>query len=178
MSSSLNKTKSNKKKNFNIEIGDKTNDDKQIFELNEIYHIDLSYNFDLLKNLLSTIIKNQKLKDDKITELENQILDLRIAYNEGLTQKSGEIFPKKMFEEKDSKSKSIISSQEKKEEEKDENKEEDNLEYELKPPKKGPELEISEQNPPIVNKIIVSKKNKKYIFYIKIIFIGKNSWNG
>ena len=131
-----------------------------------------------MKNLLSTIIKNQKLKDDKITELENQILDLRIAYNEGLTQKSGEIFPKKMFEEKDSKSKSIISSQEKKEEEKDENKEEDNLEYELKPPKKGPELEISEQNPPIVNKIIVSKKNKKYIFYIKIIFIGKNSWNG
>ena len=178
MSSSLNKTKSNKEESFNIEIGDKTSDDKQIFDLNEIFHIDLSYNFDLLKNLLSTIIKNQKLKDDKITELENQILDLRIAYNEGLTQKSGEIFPKKMFEEKDPKSKSIISSQEKKEEEKDENKEEDNLEYELKPPKKGPELEISEQNPPIVNKIIVSKKNKKYIFYIKIIFIGKNSWNG
>ena len=166
MSSSLNKTKSNKEESFNIEIGDKTSDDKQIFDLNEIFHIDLSYNFDLLKNLLSTIIKNQKLKDDKITELENQILDLRIAYNEGLTQKSGEIFPKKMFEEKDSKSKSIISSQEKKEEEKDENKEEDNLEYELKPPKKGPELEISEQNPPIINKIIVSKnKNKKKKIY-------------
>ena len=181
MSSSLNKTKSNKEESFNIEIGDKTSDDKQIFDLNEIFHIDLSYNFDLLKNLLSTIIKNQKLKDDKITELENQILDLRIAYNEGLTQKSGEIFPKKMFEEKDSKSKSIISSQEKKEEEKvenKENKEEDNLEYELKPPKKGPELEISEQNPPIINKIIVSKnKNKFYNFNI-IIFIGKNSWNG
>ena len=59
-----------------------------------------------------------------------------------------------------------------------ENKEEDNLEYELKPPKKGPELEISEQNPPIINKIIVSKnKNKFYNFNI-IIFIGKNSWNG
>ena len=97
-----------KKTSFNVEIGDRGSDNKQIFDLNEIFHIDLSYNFDLLKNLLSTIIKNQKLKDDKITELENQILDLRIAYNEGLTQKSGEIFPKKMFEEKDSKSKESV----------------------------------------------------------------------
>ena len=178
MSTNPKKIQSGKNDKFNVEIGDKTSDDKQIFDLNEIFHIDLSYNFDLLKNLLSTIIKNQKLKDDKITELENQILDLRIAYNEGLTQKSGEIFPKKMFEEKDSKSKSIITSQEKKEEEKDENKEEDNLEYELKPPKKGPELEISEQNPPIINKIIVSKNKNKFYNFNKIIFIGKNSWNG
>ena len=67
-----------KSDNFNVELGE----NKQIFDLNKIFHIDLSYNFDLLKNLLSTLIKNQKLKDEKITELENQILDLRIAFNE------------------------------------------------------------------------------------------------
>ena len=67
-----------KNENFNVELGD----NKQTFDLNQIFHIDLSYNFDLLKNLLSTIIKNQKIKDQKIAELENQILDLKIAFNE------------------------------------------------------------------------------------------------
>ena len=140
MSSSLNKTKSNKEESFNIEIGDKTSDDKQIFDLNEIFHIDLSYNFDLLKNLLSTIIKNQKLKDDKLTELENQILDLRIALN----QDPNKIQSAKKDQTPD------------KEKEKG-NYDDQSLKFVLKPPKKEPELEESEQYQPIVNNIIVSK---------------------
>ena len=140
MSSSLNKTKSNKEESFNIEIGDKTSDDKQIFDLNEIFHIDLSYNFDLLKNLLSTIIKNQKLKDDKLTELENQILDLRIALN----QDPNKIQSGKKDQTPD------------KEKEKG-NYDDQSLKFVLKPPKKEPELEESEQYQPIVNNIIVSK---------------------
>ena len=140
MSSSLNKTKSNKEESFNIEIGDKTSDDKQIFDLNEIFHIDLSYNFDLLKNLLSTIIKNQKLKDDKLTELENQILDLRIALN----QDPNKIQSGKKDQTPD------------KEKEKG-NYDDQSLKFVLKPPKKEPELEESEKYQPIVNKIIVSK---------------------
>jgi hypothetical protein len=140
MSSSLNKTKSNKEESFNIEIGDKTSDDKQIFDLNEIFHIDLSYNFDLLKNLLSTIIKNQKLKDDKLTELENQILDLRIALN----QDPNKIQSAKKDQTPD------------KEKEKG-NYDDQSLKFVLKPPKKEPELEESEKYQPIVNKIIVSK---------------------
>ena len=131
---------SGKNDKFNVEIGDKTSDDKQIFDLNEIFHIDLSYNFDLLKNLLSTIIKNQRLKDDKLTELENQILDLRIALN----QDPNKIQSGKKDQTPD------------KEKEKG-NYDDQSLKFVLKPPKKEPELEESEKYQPIVNKIIVSK---------------------
>ena len=140
MSTNPKKIQSNKNDKFNVEIGDKASDDKQIFDLNEIFHIDLSYNFDLLKNLLSTIIKNQKLKDDKLTELENQILDLRIALN----QDPNKIQSAKKDQTPD------------KEKEKG-NYDDQSLKFVLKPPKKEPELEESEKYQPIVNKIIVSK---------------------
>ena len=140
MSTNPKKIQSGKNDKFNVEIGDKTSDDKQIFDLNEIFHIDLSYNFDLLKNLLSTIIKNQKLKDDKLTELENQILDLRIALN----QDPNKIQSAKKDQTPD------------KEKEKG-NYDDQSLKFVLKPPKKEPELEESEQYQPIVNNIIVSK---------------------
>ena len=140
MSTNPKKIQSGKNDKFNVEIGDKTSDDKQIFDLNEIFHIDLSYNFDLLKNLLSTIIKNQKLKDDKLTELENQILDLRIALN----QDSNKIQSGKKDQTPD------------KEKEKG-NYDDQSLKFVLKPPKKEPELEESAQYQPIVNNIIVSK---------------------
>ena len=140
MSTNPKKIQSNKNDKFNVEIGDKASNDKQIFDLNEIFHIDLSYNFDLLKNLLSTIIKNQKLKDDKLTELENQILDLRIALN----QDPNKIQSAKKDQTPD------------KEKEKG-NYDDQSLKFVLKPPKKEPELEESEKYQPIVNKIIVSK---------------------
>ena len=142
MSTNPKKIQSNKNDKFNVEIGDKTSDDKQIFDLNEIFHIDLSYNFDLLKNLLSTIIKNQKLKDDKLTELENQILDLRIALN----QDSNKIQSAKK-DQKSDQAKDKIEG----------NYDDQSLKFVLKPPKKEPELEESEKYQPIVNKIIVSK---------------------
>ena len=140
MSTNPKKIQSGKNDKFNVEIGDKNSDDKQIFDLNEIFHIDLSYNFDLLKNLLSTIIKNQKLKDDKLTELENQILDLRIALN----QDPNKIQSGKKDQTPD------------KEKEKG-NYDDQSLKFVLKPPKKEPELEESEKYQPIVNNIIVSK---------------------
>ena len=140
MSTNPKKIQSGKNDKFNVEIGDKASDDKQIFDLNEIFHIDLSYNFDLLKNLLSTIIKNQRLKDDKLTELENQILDLRIALN----QDPNKIQSGKKDQTPD------------KEKEKG-NYDDQSLKFVLKPPKKEPELEESEKYQPIVNKIIVSK---------------------
>ena len=140
MSTNPKKIQSNKNDKFNVEIGDKASDDKQIFDLNEIFHIDLSYNFDLLKNLLSTIIKNQKLKDDKLTELENQILDLRIALNQD---------PNKIQIGK--KDQTPDKEKEKR------NYDDQSLKFVLKPPKKEPELEESAQYQPIVNNIIVSK---------------------
>ena len=142
MSTNPKKIQSGKNDKFNVEIGDKTSDDKQIFDLNEIFHIDLSYNFDLLKNLLSTIIKNQKLKDDKLTELENQILDLRIALN----QDPNKIQSAKK-DQKSDQAKDKIEG----------NYDDQSLKFVLKPPKKEPELEESEKYQPIVNNIIVSK---------------------
>ena len=142
MSTNPKKIQSGKNDKFNVEIGDKTSDDKQIFDLNEIFHIDLSYNFDLLKNLLSTIIKNQKLKDDKLTELENQILDLRIALN----QDPNKIQSAKK-DQKSDQAKDKIEG----------NYDDQSLKFVLKPPKKEPELEESERYQPIVNNIIVSK---------------------
>ena len=147
MSANPKKIKPGKDENFNVEIGDKGTDDKQIFDLNEIFHIDLSYNFDLLKNLLSTIIKNQKLKDDKLTELENQILDLRIAFNEA---------PNKIDPNKIDPNKMQSGKKEKKEKKLEGNFESESLKYVLKPPKKEPVLEESDQYQPIVNNIIVS----------------------
>ena len=142
MSTNPKKIQSGKNDKFNVEIGDKTSDDKQIFDLNEIFHIDLSYNFDLLKNLLSTIIKNQKLKDDKLTELENQILDLRIALNQDPNKiQSGK------KDQKSDQAKDKIEG----------NYDDQSLKFVLKPPKKEPELEESKQYQPIVNNIIVSK---------------------
>ena len=135
--------------NFNVEIGDDTSDKKHIFDLNKIFHIDLSYNFDLLKNLLLTLIKNQKEKENKITELENQILDLRIAFSEGSIKKSDE---KNKEEEKVNKKEETIEKKEPKGESENQNK--DTINYKINPPIKGPKLEISDENSPIINKII------------------------
>jgi hypothetical protein len=136
-----------KNDDFNIEFGE----NKQVFDLNNIFHIDLSYNFDLLKNLLSTIIKNQKLKDEKITELENQILDLRIAFNEETKKQDKKKSRKSLLppiQENEKKQEAINA---------------DNLSVILKPPKTEPVLEVSDDNDPTVNKIIVSIKKNIYI---------------
>ena len=64
-----------------------------IFDLNQIFKINFSYNFDLLKGLLESLIKNQQeaLKDFlkskkeseiKINELEHKILDMKITISD------------------------------------------------------------------------------------------------
>ena len=71
------------------------NNNKEIptFELNQIFQINFSYNFDLLKGLLESLIKNQQeaLKDFlkskkeseiKINELEHKILDMKITISD------------------------------------------------------------------------------------------------
>ena len=71
------------------------NNNKEIptFDLNQIFQINFSYNFDLLKGLLESLIKNQQeaLKDFlkskkeseiKINELEHKILDMKISISD------------------------------------------------------------------------------------------------
>ena len=79
--------------NSNTNEKDKKNDEEKkripAFDLNKIFQFNFSYNFDLLKNLLETLILNQqesqkvflKMKKDyelKINEIENKIIDIKI----------------------------------------------------------------------------------------------------
>ena len=69
---------------FISNIGGK--DNTEVIDLNKIFQMNFSYNFDLLKNLIETLMKNQRNfqtdlneKNSKIVSLENQILDLKIV---------------------------------------------------------------------------------------------------
>ena len=64
-----------------------------IFDLNQIFKINFSYNFDLLKGLLESLIKNQqetqkdllkskKESEMKINELESKIIDMKILISD------------------------------------------------------------------------------------------------
>ena len=64
-----------------------------IFDLNQIFKINFSYNFDLLKGLLESLIKNQqetqkdllkskKESEMKINELERKIIDMKILISD------------------------------------------------------------------------------------------------
>ena len=58
----------------------------EVVDLNKIFQMNFSYNFDLLKNLIEALLKNQKNfqselkeKTNKIMDLENQLLDLKLS---------------------------------------------------------------------------------------------------
>ena len=142
-------------KPFNVELNENNTQEKTTIDLNKIFHIDLSYNFDLLKDLLSTIIKNQKLKDDKILDLENQIIDFKALFNE-ITQDPEKT---KKLQESRSKASTLLLK----------GKEFPNvscLHYLISPPPNDIILEPSSKNDPIINQIIVSN-----ILFICIIII-------
>ena len=143
--------KEQKEKNeYNIEINSQETHQKTIFDLNKIFHIDLSYNFDLLKNLLLTIIQNQKLRDDKISNLEKKFIDFKNSVQKTIEEKDKlEVFkPDEMKYEMSS----FLS-------------EEDALQKKIRPPPNQIHIEESQKNDPVLNLVIVS--------YIKIIFFRK-----
>ena len=58
----------------------------EVIDLNKIFQMNFSYNFDLLKNLMEALMKNQKNfqaelkeKTNKINDLENQIMNIRLS---------------------------------------------------------------------------------------------------
>ena len=151
MSSPKKDVEDNNDKEFNVELDEKNSLQKTTIDLNKIFHIDLSYNFDLLKDLLSTIIKNQKLKDDKILSLENQLLifneylkdpDTVKKIQENKTKVSSQLLKEKEFPDKSC------------------------LHYVINPPPSNITLEPSPKNDPVVNQIIVS-----YLIHLYIIII-------
>ena len=84
--------KENKENKDNKDNNNNGNKRKEIpiFDLNKIFQINLSYNFDILKSLLETLITNQvesqkellnlkKENEIKINEIERMIVDMKIA---------------------------------------------------------------------------------------------------
>lgn len=72
---------------FISNIGGK--DSPEVIDLNKIFQMNFSYNFDLLKNLMEALMKNQKNfqaelkeKTNKIIELENKLSNLSNLSNQ------------------------------------------------------------------------------------------------
>jgi hypothetical protein len=53
------------------EIGSSSNYNEGELDLNKIFQLNLSYNFDLLKTVLDGILKAQKSMQQEITDLKN-----------------------------------------------------------------------------------------------------------
>ena len=119
----------------------------EIYDLNKIFQMNFSYNFDILKNLIEALMKNQqnmqnelKGNQTKISDLEEQILELKINDNSG--GKSSRIQQLSSIDT----NKKLISAIK------------GNKDAIRKPPN-DIKLEVSIGNDDIINKIIISKKN-------------------
>ena len=131
----------------------------EIFDLNKIFQMNFSYNFDILKNLIEALMKNQqniqndlKEKETKILELETQILGNKVSDNNISGDKSARISKNQPLSSRESNKKliSVIKG---------------NQDLLRKPPN-DIKLEVSIGNDDTINKIIVSIK-------IIIIFFRK-----
>ena len=133
---------------FNIEVDEQSSQQKIIYDLNKIFHVDFSYNFDLLKNLLCQIIKNQKIKDDKISSLEKQLLDFKSIFDESIGDPE---IAKKLREAKPKITSLLLKGKE--------FPDTSCLHNAIRPPPNNIILEPSPKNDPIINQIIVSIYN-------------------
>ena len=133
---------------FNIEVDEQSSQQKIIYDLNKIFHLDFSYNFDLLKNLLCQIIKNQKIKDDKISSLEKQLLDFKTTFDESIGDPE---IAKKLREAKPKMTSLLLKGKE--------FPDASCLHNVIRPPPNNIILEPSQKNEPIINQIIVSNNN-------------------
>ena len=132
---------------FNIEVDEQSSQQKIIYDLNKIFHLDFSYNFDLLKNLLCQIIKNQKIKDDKISSLEKQLLGFKEVFDESIGDPE---IAKKLREAKPKITSLLLKGKE--------FPDTSCLHNIIRPPPNNIILEPSPKNEPIINQIIVSNK--------------------
>ena len=133
---------------FNIEVDEQSSQQKITYDLNKIFHLDFSYNFDLLKNLLCQIIKNQKIKDDKISSLEKQLLDFKTTFDESIGDPE---IAKKLREAKPKMTSLLLKGKE--------FPDASCLHNVIRPPPNNIILEPSQKNEPIINQIIVSNNN-------------------
>ena len=90
-----------------------------IFDLNKLFEINFSYNFEILKSLIETLILNQqenrkeyiKMKKDfeiKINDIENNIIDLKIKVSNPQSLEELKKEKEKILEESEKIRKKII----------------------------------------------------------------------
>lgn len=165
----------NQKEEHNIEIPVVTEEGDEgikLFDLNKIFQLNFSYNFEILKNLIETVINNQKRfqnemddKNSRLSELEAQLLDYKILLND----KNGDKETIQQLTEK--KSKINQQSQGK-----------NNIQIPsrasvrlhkggIRPPPNDIKLEVSIGNDDVINKIIVSYI--KYKLFFELIYRKK-----
>ena len=146
----------------------------EVIDLNKIFQMNFSYNFDLLKNLIEALMKNQKnfqteLKERriKIVELENQLLDLKLASGKTEIPKSNVKLEPSSFQQIELGNESthelspkllLVLKGDK---------------NSIKEPPNDIQLEESAYNDEKINKIIVSTS---YLFNL-IFYLEKNKWN-
>ena len=117
-------------------------DNIKIYDLNKIFHMSFTYNFDLLKNLIESLIENQ-------TQLQNQISQLQSIHN---IQPQFSSTLSKNAKSEDQKKKSSTSPIKLKQ----------HIAGSIRMPPTDIKLEESVNNDELTNKIIVSIKYKKF----------------
>ena len=72
----------------------------EAFNLNQMFKVNFSFDFDLLKTLIEALIKNQqniqndlKQRQKKIYDIESQILDLKMLVDSGEVKENKEVQP-------------------------------------------------------------------------------------
>lgn len=151
------------------EINEEGIENTKLFDLNKVFEMKLSYNFEMLKDLIESLINNQSKfqaelneKNNKISDLEKQLLDFQIM----LTGALGDKESLQKLENEKSKIKSQLSST-------SANKTSASKAQKrgIRPPPNDVKLETSISNEDVINKIIVSKK--KFYIYINFLYLKK-----
>lgn len=154
-------------------LGDKK--DGGVFDLNKMFQVNFSFNFDLMKTLIEGIVKSQKTtqediysikydnlqKNIKIQELEKKIFDLDLLVNKSLeTERSGKPKTEEGGQQKTIESKgSTINAEAKEGSPNREKYEKKNRYKKIRAPLIGINIEPSLNNDDLINKIIVRKNN-------------------
>ena len=158
---------------FISNIGGK--DSSEVIDLNKIFQMNFSYNFDLLKNLIEALLKNQKnfrteLKEKtmQFVELENKVLDLQLASSNQETP-SPPTKPRPSFQQLEINTGTSINMSPKL---LSVIKGDSNI---IKLPPNDIQLEESSANDEKMNNVIVSKSNIINIYIFSPL--EKNKWN-
>lgn len=155
------------------EFNEEGMENTKFFDLNKVFQMKLSYNFDILKELIESLISSQnKIQKElnKIPDLEKKLLDFKIMLTNTLGDKEA---VQKLESEKSKINKQMESSSIEAEKPQQPAKSSQKSSGKVKkgnihPPSSDVKLEIKIGYDDITNKIIVSKINFYFLFFYEI----------